>query len=102
MKYQKQIDNIKNRKKTRDYLGKLRKNAEIKFEQGDVGAKVVIDEIDKTIPTDQYILFMGFCPDANVSNRLDSEWKEKGICRFDWEESEPQMERFYSICSGDS
>lgn len=53
------------------------------------------------MPADQYILFMGFCPDADVNNRLDSEWKEKGICRFDWEESEVQMERFYNICAGD-
>lgn len=101
MKYQKQIDNIKTGKKTRGYLGKLRKNAEIKLEQGDLDAKIVIDEIDKAVPTDQYILFMGFCPDGDASNRLDSDWKEKGICRFDWEESEGQMEDFYSICAGD-
>ena len=101
MKYQKQIDNIKSGIKTRGYLSKLRKNAEIKFEQGDLDAKIVIDEIDKAVPADQYILFMGFCPDADVGNRLDTEWKKKGICRFDWEESEPQMERFYTICAGD-
>ena len=101
MKYQNQIVNIRTGKKTRGYLGKLRKNAEIKLEQGDLDAKIVIDEIDKAVPTDQYILFMGFCPDGDASNRLDSDWKEKGICRFDWEESEGQMEDFYSICAGD-
>lgn len=101
MKYQKQIDNIKSGKMTRTGLGKLKKNAEVKFRQGDQDAKIVIDEISKAVPADQYILFMGFCPDADVSNRLDVVWKKKGICRFDWEESAVQMERFYTICAGD-
>lgn len=101
MKYQKQIDNIKSGKKTRGYLSKLRKNAEVKFEQGDLDAKVVIDEIDKAIPADQDILFMSFCPDGDVNNRLDIEWKKKGICRYDWDGSEPQMNRFCDICAGD-
>jgi len=101
MKYQKQIDIIKSGKMSRADLGKLKKNAKIKLDQGDMDARLVIDEINMAVPSDQYILFMGFCPDADVSNRLDAEWKEKGICRFDWVESEVQMERFYTICVGD-
>ena len=101
MRYKKQIDKIRSGKMTRDSLGKLKKNAEAKLAQGDFDVKLVIDEIDKAVPADQYILFMGFCPDADVDNRLDTEWKEKGICCFDWEESEHQMNRFHTICAGD-
>jgi len=44
---------------------------------------------------------MGFCPGADFSRRLDTEWKEKGICRFDYLESEHQLEKFSTICKGD-
>lgn len=43
-------------------------------------AKIIIDAINLATPSDTEILFMGFCPDADIDNRLDIEWREKGIC----------------------
>lgn len=101
MKYQKAIQRIKSGSMSRAELVKLKRNADDKYEQGDLDAKHVIDAINNATPADSYILFMGFCPDANFNNRLDIEWKGKGICRFDYHESEHQVERFNSICKGD-
>lgn len=100
-KYQKTIDRIKSGEMLRADMLKLRENAEAKLKQGDAEAQSVIDAICVSKPVDDYVLFMGFCPDANIGGRLDSEWKEKGICRFDYVESEHQVERFHSICKGD-
>ena len=44
---------------------------------------------------------MGFCPDADFDERLDTHWEAEGICRFDYLESAAQLERFASICVGD-
>jgi len=68
---------------------------------GDLEAQSVLTAINNTAPADSYILFMGFCPGADSNNRLDIEWKEKGICRFDYLISEQQVERFNTICKGD-
>ena len=62
---------------------------------------MVLDAINIAIPEDAYILFMGFCPGAEFNNRLDSDWKEQGVCRFDYGKSEHQVERFNTICTGD-
>lgn len=72
-----------------------------KFKIGDADALEVMSAIDIAKPVDSYILFMGFCPGADFSERLDIEWKKKGICRFDYHESEHQVARFNSICAGD-
>jgi len=101
MKYEKVIERIKSGEMSRADLVKLKRNAEDKYSSGDADAKYVLDAINHAIPTDSYILFMGFCPGADFSERLDTEWKEKGICRFDYLESEHQLERFNSICKGD-
>ncbi len=82
-------------------LVKLKRNADDKFASGDTEAKEVLIAINNAKPIDSYILFMGFCPGADFSERLDTEWKEKGICRFDYLESEHQLERFNTICKGD-
>jgi len=101
MKYQKQLAAIESSQYTRAELHKLLTNAEAKFKAGDDDAKIIIDAINFATPSDKEILFMGFCPDANIENRLDIEWREKGICTFDWEESETQMERFQNVRVGD-
>jgi hypothetical protein len=101
MKYAKVLEKISAGKMNRSDLQDLRKNALDKHRNGDVDAMKVITAIDIAKPIDTYILFMGFCPDANVNERLDIEWKEKGICRFDYPESLVQVERFNSICVGD-
>jgi hypothetical protein len=100
-KYAKVIARIQSGTMSRTELSKLKRNAEEKLKQGDADAQQVLAAMDTAVPDDAYILFMGFCPDAAFSGRLDIEWKEKGICRFDWPESAHQQERFESICKGD-
>lgn len=101
MKYEKVIERVKSGKMSRADLVKLKRNADEIYATGDIEAKEVIDAINNATPTDSYVLFMGFCPGADFSERLDTEWKEKGICRFDYLESEHQLERFNTICKGD-
>ena len=101
MKYEKVIERVKSGKMSRSDLVKLKRNADEIYANGDIYAKEVIDAINNATPTDSYILFMGFCPGADFSERLDTEWKEKGLCRFDYLESEHQLERFNRICKGD-
>jgi len=101
MKYDKILESIGSGRLNREKLAKIRKNAEAKLKGGDMDAQFVLDAINISVPSDDYILFMGFCPDADVDNRLDGIWKDKGICEFDWEESQVQMDRFSQICSGD-
>ena len=101
MKYQSNIDRIRNGSYTRTELIKIRTNAEAKLKKGDEDAKAVIDAIDQSTPADKTMVFMGFCPDADMENRLDIEWKEKGICTFIFLESEQQLARFNNIWPGD-
>ena len=101
MKYQKQLDNISNQKYSRSELRRLLDNAADKVKAGDDDAKIIVDAISIATPKDKEILFMGFCPDANIENRLDIEWREKGVCTFDWEESESQMAAFQEVRTGD-
>lgn len=86
---------------SRAELKKLKINAERKLSQGDEDAALIIEAISVAQPEDDYILFMGFCPGADFNERLDVEWKENGICRFDYIESEVQLERFTRVCTGD-
>lgn len=86
---------------TRTDLVALRENALAKIEAGDNEAEKVVSAINLAKPSDAYVLFMGFCPGADFNDRLDIEWKKKGICRFDYLESTQQLERFNSICVGD-
>lgn len=101
MKYDKIIEKLTMGKMSRTELQDLRTNALSKFKAGDDEAMAVVTAIDVAKPSDTYILFMGFCPDADISNRLDIEWKNQGACRFDYYESEIQVERFNRICAGD-
>lgn len=101
MKYQKTIEKITSGSMSRSDLANIKKNAEEKFYKGDLDAKNVLIAINKACPADQFILFMGFCPDADANNRLDAEWKEKGICRFDFPESELQVNNFNTLYAGD-
>lgn len=101
MKHQRILDSISAGKFNRAELLRLRKNAESLFSRGDADAALVIKAIDESVPTDTFIVFMGFCPGASLENRLDIEWKEKGICTFIFLESEAQLERFNDIWPGD-
>ena len=101
MRYEKVITRILNGEMSRIDLLNLKDNAIQKLASGDVDAEAVISAINIAKPRDQYILFMGFCPGADFSERLDIEWKAKGVCRFDYLESTTQLERFSGICVGD-
>jgi len=101
MKYQKQLAAITNGEYSRAKLRRLLANAEIKFKSGDNDAKIIMDAINVPTPSYTEILFMGFCPGRTIDNREDAMWREKGICTFDWEESEAQMERFQNVRVGD-
>jgi hypothetical protein len=101
MKHEKIIDKIRGGSYTRSDLIKLRANAQTLQEKGDTDAAAVIAEIDGTNPLDKSLIFMGFCPGASFDNRLDIEWKEKGICTFEFLKSEQQLDRFNGIWPGD-
>lgn len=101
MKHQKSIDKIRRGDYTRAELIQLRKNVEQKILQGDQEAQAILQEIDRTTPSDKYIVFMGFCPGADFDNRLDIGWREQGVCTFVFHESDQQSERFDSIWPGD-
>lgn len=101
MKYNKILEKISNGTMSRADLQSLKLNAIDKFVNGDQDAEKVIAAISVARPVDAYILFMGFCPNADFNDRQDTEWKERGICRFDWPESGVQQDRFDSICTGD-
>ncbi|MEQ1535641.1 MAG: hypothetical protein ABL923_07155 [Burkholderiaceae bacterium] len=101
MKYEKLIHKISAGELSRADLHNLRLNAFNKLTNGDDDAKAVLSAIGVATPRDTYILFMGFCPDADINNRQDTEWKKDGVCRFDYLESEIQVERFNRICIGD-
>lgn len=101
MKYRQIIDRIQSGELTRADLRALRENAMAKSRDGDADAKAVLLAMDTAIAKDTYIIFMGFCPNADLANRLDTQWREQGVCTFDYDESVAQMDRFRSIHPGD-
>jgi hypothetical protein len=101
MKYQKQLEAVQSGNMSRADLVKLKQNAERILKNGDQEAAIILEAINNAAPTDAYYLFMGFCPGATFDERLDIEWKEQGICRFDFLSSSQQLERFTTICKGD-
>lgn len=102
MKYEKQLELVRSGKMPRADLFNLHQKAAEKFRAGDDDAGILLEAINLASPSnDQYILFMGFCPGGKFDERQDIEWKEQGICTFDYHESEHQLERFNQICAGD-
>lgn len=101
MRYASLLDKIASGTYTRADLAKLRSNAVTKLAAGDMQATVVIEAIDRSTPKDHRIIFMGFCPAADFANRRDREWKDRGVCVFDYWESEVQRTRFEGIWPGD-
>lgn len=100
-KHAKLLDYINSTHLTRQELSNLRLNAQKAIDSGDKAAQSVLDAVNRAAPSDSYFVFMGFCPGADFSNRLDIEWKNKGICTFEFYDSERQMTRFQSIQVGD-
>ncbi len=98
---QEQIERIRNGTYTRTDLVKLHANAVRMRDKGAAGVDAVIAAIDTKTPLDRTMVFMGFCPGADFENRLDIEWKAKGICTFIFFSSKQQLERFNNIWPGD-
>jgi len=101
VKYKRQLDRIHARGYSRAELNELRKKAQPLAANGDTDAQTLLREIDRAGPSDNYVVFMGFCPGADLRNRLDTEWRKKGICTFVFHESEQQSDRFNDIQVGD-
>ena len=79
MKYEKLIHKISAGELSRGDLNNLRLNALNKLTNGDDDAKAVLSAIGVAAPKDTYILFMGFCPNGDINNRQDTEWKKDGV-----------------------
>ena len=63
---------------------------------------MVLKAIEQAKPKDLYYVFMGFCPDATLDNRLDAEWRRDGICYMQhWDGNERQVQDFDDIKVGD-
>jgi hypothetical protein len=101
VKYQGVIDRISSGEFTRAELRGLRDNAAAKLKAGDGDAQAVLLALDSAVAKDVYIIFMGFCPNAELVNRLDTKWREQGLCTFDFDDSDGQMQQFAQICPGD-
>lgn len=97
----KSIARIKGNVYSRADLAKIYRNASAKLKDGHADAQLIIDAINQAKPVDDFIVFMGFCLGGSLENRLDNEWKEKGICTFHFFDSPHQMEDFNSILVGD-
>jgi hypothetical protein len=100
-RYSKIIEKIKSGMLNRSELASIYKNATLAVNKNDIDAIEVLHLLNKTAPSDAYIVFMGFCPNANLKNRLDIQWKKNNNCTFEFYKSEHQMERFGSISVGD-
>lgn len=101
MRHQKILDKIASGAYSRADLVRIRHNAEDKIREGDTDAQAVLDAVGSATPADKRIVFMGFCPDADIANRMDIEWREQGICTFIFHDSAQQSARFNEIWCGD-
>ena len=101
MKYKAVVDQIRSGRMTRTELQILRARAHAKQRDGDQDAHLILQEVDSAVARDSGIIFMGFCPSADIANRLDAKWKSEGVCTFDFDESVKQTNIFRSICAGD-
>jgi len=101
MKYENTIKKIRDGRMTRTELRDVREKALAKKKTGDSDAHEVLQAIDHAVAQDASMIFMGFCPNAEIANRLDTAWKTHGVCTFDFDESVVQMETFRNICAGD-
>ena len=103
-KFDTTIHKIQNDELTRTEMFQIRENAKALLLKGEVRAQEVIDAINlKAVPElEAYYVFMGFCPGADLENRLDDKWTEEGICEFNFIQSETQLKQFCEIHTGDT
>jgi hypothetical protein len=86
---------------TRMELDDFRANVLSRLDVGDEHRSEVELAFENAKPSDWTVIFMGFCPDAQIKLRLDGFWKERGICEFKFDESESQVKEFNQIRMGD-
>lgn len=100
---QKLLERIASGALSRQDLARLRANALPLAERGDEGAKAVLEALEaNAVPSDRYILFMGFCPSADFDNRLDIGWRAESVCYYrNSKDTSGQLERFQSMLRGD-
>jgi hypothetical protein len=101
MPYERTIENIRSGQMTRGELKTVRENALAKKLAGDPHADAVLQAVDQAVAKDAGIIFMGFCPNADLANRRDIEWKANSVCTFDYYTDKVQMNTFHNICAGD-
>lgn len=101
MKYEKTIEQIRSGTLTREALRTIRERAVGALATGDQDAGSVLRALDNAIARDWRIVFMGFCPNGELANRVDGRWRAEGICTFDYDKSEVQMNQFRNIVAGD-
>jgi len=58
MKYEKILESISSGRLDREKLAKIRRNAEVRLQDGDGDAQSVLDAINVSVPSDDYILFI--------------------------------------------
>lgn len=101
MKHKAIIEKIRSGGYLRSELIKLHFNAQAMQKKGSADAAEILMELGVATPFDKAIIFMGFCPGADFARRLDTEWKQQGICEYKWRDSKPQLDRFREIWPGD-
>jgi hypothetical protein len=68
MNYQRTIDNIRAGALTRSELRAVRENALAKQKEGDADAQAVLQAVDCAVARDVSMIFMGFCPNAEITS----------------------------------
>jgi hypothetical protein len=101
MKIQKKIDEINSGKYSRSELQKIKDNANRMLEMGKTEVLSIIDALTNAVPSDRYIVFMGFCPAGSIENSQYEDWMGKGIRTYDWFDDAAQTQAFEQICVND-
>jgi len=104
MSNQKLIDKFRSGTVSRASLIGYETNAKIAAAQGRQWPQDVLDALRQAMPRDLYYVFMGFCPNADINERLDTAWREQSICTmnlWDGPSGERQAADFMNIKVGD-
>jgi hypothetical protein len=97
---QKLIDKLRSGTVSRAAIAAYETNAARARSLGRPWPQDVLDALRQAKPRDLYHVFMGFCPNANINERLDNEWREQSICTmnlWDGPSGERQAADFMNI-----
>lgn len=93
--------NLSSNRLARDVLAAYRERILGGLVENDPSREELTRAFDNAVPTDSYLVFMGFCPGADFKRRQDTRWRSVGICEFEFDGSETQVRRFATIRVGD-